>query len=466
LTGAAGEEGGLAEFDGGAAIGAGDDGGTALADAVEEVLHLAGEGFEADGIERVHRIERGLGPDALPFAVRLGRGEVEVGVAVEVEQAALADDLRAELAVGEGAAGEFETDPELADRAAGELDDRDGAEVGQAVRAMAADVGEDAPRLAAGEPAHQVEVVDALAHEDAGVGVGVPGALADDGDGPGLGEEGPEAELAHRADPALGDQALRALVDAAEALGLDDHQADAGRVAGGDHRVALGDAGGHRLLGQDVLAGGGGLEGLMLADRLGPGEDDGVDVVAGEQGGEGRFVGDAVASREVGRAAALGDGDEGAALRVARHDLGVGVRHEAGADHADAYAFHWPLPIELLSTVCVIVARRGVGVIAVTAGACGRHCGAGAAGLCWVHAMRRCIRCSEGGPPMMTPAEVDMYAREMQRERRAEAAKEALARKLAPGPIDRLLAALRPSRVERPKAARPAMPVASPTTAR
>lgn len=67
---------------------------------------------------------------------------------------------------------------------------------------------------------------------------------------------------------------------------------------------------------------------------------------------------------------------------------------------------------------------------------------------------------------MMTPAEVDMYAREMQRERRAEAAKEALARKLAPGPIDRLLAALRPSRVERPKAARPAMPVASPTTAR
>jgi hypothetical protein len=45
---------------------------------------------------------------------------------------------------------------------------------------------------------------------------------------------------------------------------------------------------------------------------------------------------------------------------------------------------------------------------------------------------------------MMTPAEVDFYAREIQLDRRAEAEREAAARRLAPGLFDRLLAFLRP----------------------
>ena len=67
---------------------------------------------------------------------------------------------------------------------------------------------------------------------------------------------------------------------------------------------------------------------------------------------------------------------------------------------------------------------------------------------------------------MMTPAEIDMYSREMQRDHRNEATMEAQARRLAPGLFDRLLAALQPKPVAKPKVTRPVMPVAAPTTSR
>jgi len=67
---------------------------------------------------------------------------------------------------------------------------------------------------------------------------------------------------------------------------------------------------------------------------------------------------------------------------------------------------------------------------------------------------------------MMTPAEVDMYAREKQRDYRNEAAMEARSRSHAPGFFDRLLAALRPQATTQPKTVRPVMPVAAPTTSR
>jgi hypothetical protein len=67
---------------------------------------------------------------------------------------------------------------------------------------------------------------------------------------------------------------------------------------------------------------------------------------------------------------------------------------------------------------------------------------------------------------MMTPAEVEMYARERQRDHRNEAAMEAQARSLAPGLFDRLLAALRPKATTQPKTVRPITPVAAPTASR
>ena len=67
---------------------------------------------------------------------------------------------------------------------------------------------------------------------------------------------------------------------------------------------------------------------------------------------------------------------------------------------------------------------------------------------------------------MMTPAEIDMYSREMQRDHRNEAAMEAQARRLAPGLFDRLLAALRPEPAAKPQAARPVTTVAAPTASR
>jgi hypothetical protein len=67
---------------------------------------------------------------------------------------------------------------------------------------------------------------------------------------------------------------------------------------------------------------------------------------------------------------------------------------------------------------------------------------------------------------MMTPAEIDMYAREVQRDRRNEAAMEAQARHLAPGPFDRLLAALRPRPAAKSQAARPVTTVAAPVASR
>jgi hypothetical protein len=69
-------------------------------------------------------------------------------------------------------------------------------------------------------------------------------------------------------------------------------------------------------------------------------------------------------------------------------------------------------------------------------------------------------------PAMMTPAEVDMNTREMQRDYRNEATMEAQARSLAPGLFDRLMAALRPRTTPQPTRVRPAMPVAAPTTSR
>jgi hypothetical protein len=67
---------------------------------------------------------------------------------------------------------------------------------------------------------------------------------------------------------------------------------------------------------------------------------------------------------------------------------------------------------------------------------------------------------------MMTPVIAEMYSSEMQRDYRDEAAMEAQARRLAPGPFDRLLAALRPRTTPQPTTARPAMPLAAPTTSR
>jgi hypothetical protein len=67
---------------------------------------------------------------------------------------------------------------------------------------------------------------------------------------------------------------------------------------------------------------------------------------------------------------------------------------------------------------------------------------------------------------MMTPAEVEMCAREKQLDYRDEAALEARARSLAPGPFDRLLAALRFKTTTQPKTVRPLMPVAAPATSR
>lgn len=67
---------------------------------------------------------------------------------------------------------------------------------------------------------------------------------------------------------------------------------------------------------------------------------------------------------------------------------------------------------------------------------------------------------------MMTPAEVDMYTREIQRDHRIEVAAEAQARLLAPGPFDRLLRVLRAWRVAKPQAARPVHPVPAPGTPR
>ena len=67
----------------------------------------------------------------------------------------------------------------------------------------------------------------------------------------------------------------------------------------------------------------------------------------------------------------------------------------------------------------------------------------------------------------MTPAEMDMYAREIQRDHRTEAAAEARSRRLTPGRFDRLLAVLRPRPAAEPQAVtRPTRTMALPVTSR
>ena len=116
----------------------------------------------------------------------------------------------------------------------------------------------------------------------------------------------------------------------------DDRQADAGGATGGDHLGAFGGGLGHRLLDEQVLAGGGRRERLGQVAGRRRGEDDRVDVVAGEErvkvrlerdpevGGQGR-------RRACPPVTAMSD----VPLAWLRGDLGPRPAHETRADDAD-----------------------------------------------------------------------------------------------------------------------------------
>ena len=88
----------------------------------------------------------------------------------------------------------------------------------------------------------------------------------------------------------------------AELLGVAEHHP--GSLAGGDHPVALGQAQGHRLLDDDVLAGQGGLEGRLAVQVVGQAEHDQVDLRTVVEGAViGEVVGDRPARRRTARRA-------------------------------------------------------------------------------------------------------------------------------------------------------------------
>ena len=62
-----------------------------------------------------------------------------------------------------------------------------------------------------------------------------------------------------------------------EVAAVGDHELDVGGFAGGDHGFALGNAGGHGLFAEDVLAGLGGADGEVGVHGVGQGDVDGID---------------------------------------------------------------------------------------------------------------------------------------------------------------------------------------------
>ncbi len=147
-------------------------------------------------------------------------------------------------------------------------------------------LGEDGRGFGTGEVAHRVGDVDGMVHQCAAAGldgIGDPGGVS--------GGEGRNTAVAaeHAVDGAdlpLLDELLGALDHREETEDEGDVELNPGFVAGGDHRAGIGEGGGDRFLAEDVLAGfrGGGHE--LGVGVGGAADDDGLDVVAVEDGVE------------------------------------------------------------------------------------------------------------------------------------------------------------------------------------
>ena len=118
---------------------------------------------------------------------------------------------------------------------------------------------------------------------------------------------------------------------------LDDAERHARVVAGSDHRVAVGDVRGHRLLHEHVLAPVRRRDHLLGVRLVRRRHYHRVDVRSGQQRLQRRLDVHPVVLREAGRPAPAVDGDEPAALVVLGDALGVGPAHVARADHPDSY---------------------------------------------------------------------------------------------------------------------------------
>ena len=143
-------------------------------------------------------------------------------------------------------------------------------------------VGVDPNGIGAGEPADRVARMGAPIEERVALArVGRP-ALGHVRE-PGAGRDAHRPQEQEPADPALVDERLGAHRHLHVAGLLGDRQLDAVRPARLDDLVAFGDIEGHRLLEIDVLAGGGCRQRQRQVGRMRGGDDNDVDVAAGER---------------------------------------------------------------------------------------------------------------------------------------------------------------------------------------
>ena len=187
--------------------------------------------------------------------------------------------------------------------------------------------------LFGGEVAACVEAVDADVEERAAAGEGLFGApvagidVEAEGSFDGL-------DLAERA---VVNELGGLEVGGLEVAAVGDHELDVGGFAGGDHGFALGNAGGHWLLAEDVLAGLGGADGEVGVHGVGQGYVNGIDGGVVEDVVEVFVVVDGV-----GRYAVLGGDAIGLVAMAADQggDFGVGgvldAAHEDAGDAAQA----------------------------------------------------------------------------------------------------------------------------------
>ena len=195
--------------------------------------------------------------------------------------------------------------------------------------------------FAAEDDAHQVEDMDRRIEEGATVLLlAGPWAGVDDV----VGEQRPPLEHARLADSPGGDEVAGAGNGAAEALCLDDFEPDAGGDARLDHGGTICDAGGHRLFDKHVLAGGGGPDHLCAMIGVRCGDEDRIDIAAGEQRGEVRFDGDAVVGGKRRSTATAGHRDEPRPCHMLSDALGMGAAHIARAQNANPQLGQRALP--------------------------------------------------------------------------------------------------------------------------
>ena len=332
------EMGGLDHLDGGAAVFPRDCGRTTVTQAVDKILRLHEEGLQALGFEGIaEEVDLRHFPNVVPLP---SRRQPQLSEVLGFDHSLLTPDPDEIHHVRESGLGELVAHPDLGAGAAGEMDLRHGVP-GLPVRGrIGVHRAEEPDRFVAGQEAKHVEAVGTPVEDVPSVVEVLKPGLARIAKRP----QRVHLHHPHFPDAARFDQLSGAGEDAAIAQRVNDAEGHAGLPAGGDHGVAVGHVGHHRLLHQDVLAVAGGGEGLLRVQLVDRRQEHGVDVLAAQHVLVAGKKLDAEIGRQPGRPASLSHPRQLDPLIVVPHTVSIRPAHVSRSHDPQPYVVHGLLP--------------------------------------------------------------------------------------------------------------------------